>query len=65
METPTLLGYLARFGSFSMQSELLCTEGLTYLLQTYEDARKAMADLVRDCTGVYIDATVTWKAETP
>lgn len=65
METLPLLGYLARFGSFSMQSELLCTQGLTYLLQNYADTRSAMADLVRDSTGVVIDAAVTWKAETP
>ena len=43
MTTPTLLGYLARFGSFSAQSEVLCTQGLTYLLQEYEDARSALA----------------------
>jgi hypothetical protein len=27
---PTLLGYLAKFGSFSTQSEVLCTQGLTH-----------------------------------
>ena len=65
METPTLLGYLARFGSFSMQSEVLCTQGLTYLLQTYEDARLAMADLVNVRTGIPIASSLTWEAETP
>jgi hypothetical protein len=64
METPTLLGYLARFGSFSIQSELLCTQGLTYLLQTYEDARSAMANVVGDCTGIAIDPSLIWTAET-
>ena len=64
MAAPTLLGHLARFGSFTTQSELLCTQGLTYLLQTYEDARLAMASMVEDCTGVVIDPSLTWKAET-
>jgi hypothetical protein len=63
METPTLLGYLARFGSFSVQSELLCTQGLTYLLQTYEDARSAMAKVVGDCTGIVINPSLIWRAE--
>ena len=48
MTTPTLLGYMARFGSFSAQSEVLCTQGLAYLLQTYEDARSALAAEVEE-----------------
>ena len=47
MESPTtLLGHPSHFGSFSTQSELLCTQGLAYLLQTHEDARSALADEV-------------------
>ena len=48
MTTPTLLGYLAKFGSFSKQSEVLCTQGLAYLLQTHEDAHSAMASRGKD-----------------
>ena len=64
MDAPTLLGHLARFGSFSTQSELLCTQGLTYLLQTHEDARLAMSHLVRDTTGIDICSSLAWEAET-
>jgi PD-(D/E)XK nuclease superfamily len=63
MTTPTLLGYLVRFGSFSMQAELLCTQGLAYLLQEHEDARSALAKEVEARTGVRIGNSVTWKAE--
>jgi len=63
MTTPTLLGYLARFGSFSTQSEVLCTQGLAYLLQTHEDARSAMADAVKARTGIGIGDSITWLAE--
>ena len=63
MPTPTLLGYLAQFSSFSSQSEVLCTQGLTYLLQTYEDARSALAKEVKDRTGVEIGDSIRWLAE--
>jgi hypothetical protein len=45
MTTPTLLGYLARFSSFSTQSEVLCTQGLAYLLREHADARSALAGM--------------------
>lgn len=63
MATPMLLGYLARFGSFSAQSEVLCTQGLTYLLRTHEDARAALADTVELLTGLAIGDSLTWLAE--
>jgi len=63
MTTPTLLGYLARFGSFSMQSEVLSTQGLAYLLQTHEDGRSAMADEVEARTGIAIGDSLTWLPE--
>jgi hypothetical protein len=63
MTTPTLLGYLARFGSFSAQSEVLCTQGLTYLLQEYEDARSALAAEVAARTGIVNVNPLTWHAE--
>lgn len=63
MTTPTLLGYLARFGSFSTQSEVLCTQGLAYLLREHKDARSALAGEVRTRTGIEIGDSVTWLAE--
>ena len=63
MMTPTLLGYLANFGSFSTQSELLCTQGLTYLLQTYKSARSALADEVKARTGIGIGDSLAWLPE--
>jgi hypothetical protein len=65
MTTPTLLGYLARFGSFSVQSEVLCTQGLAYLLREHEEARSALAKEVEARTGVRIGDSLTWKAEAP
>lgn len=58
-----LLGYLARFGSFSSQSELLCTQGLTHLLQTHKDARVAMAREIGRLTGVEVSRELSWQAE--
>ena len=58
-----LLGHLARFGSFWTQSELLCTQGLTYLLQTYGNARSALANEIAERTGVETDNSLTWYAE--
>lgn len=63
MTMPTLLGYLAGFGSFSKQSEVLCTQGLTFLLREHEDARSALANEVKARTGVWIGDSLTWKAE--
>ena len=63
MTAPTLLGYLARFGSFSAQSEVLCTQGLTYLLQEYEDARSALAAEVAARTGIVNVEPRPWHAE--
>jgi hypothetical protein len=63
MAEPTLLGYLARFGSFSAQSEVLCTQGLRYLLHEHADAHSALANEVEARTGVRIGASLTWRAE--
>ncbi len=63
MTTATLLGHLARFGSFSTQSELLCTQGLAYLLREHHNARSALASEVRARTGVEIGAALTWLPE--
>jgi len=63
METPTLLGHLARFSSFSTQSEVLCTQGLTYILETQGDACSALAEEVAARTGVIIGDSLKWLAE--
>jgi hypothetical protein len=61
--TSTLLGYLARFASFSAQSEVLCTQGLAYLLQEHEEARTALAGEVEAQTGIRINDSLTWIPE--
>lgn len=63
MTEATILGYLARFCSFTTQSEVLCTQGLTYLLREYEDARSALARKVEVRTGVDIGDSLTWRPE--
>ncbi len=63
MEASTLLGYLARFGSFSTQSEVLCTQGLAYLLRTHAEAYALMANEVEARTGVVIDDSLEWHPE--
>lgn len=63
MTSPTLLGHLARFASFTMQSELLCTQGLAYLLNTYKEAHSGMADAVEARTGVRIGDSLKWVPE--
>ncbi len=40
-----LMGHLAQFSSFSKQGEVLCTQGLKYLLEN-SDARVAFADWI-------------------
>ena len=65
MTAKTLLGHLAQFGSFSTQSEVLCTQGLAYLLQTHKDAHSALADEVETRTGIAIGNSITWLAEPP
>lgn len=63
MTMPTLLGHLAKFGSLSMQAEVLCTQGLTHILQTHSDAGAAMATVIREHTGIVIDPSLTWVPE--
>lgn len=59
----TLLGHLAQFGSFSSQGEVLCTQGLTYLLCEHHDARSAIADELAARAGVSVSHDLTWLAE--
>lgn len=59
----TLLGYLARFASFTTQSEVLCTQALAYLLQEHEEARTALAGEVEVRTGISINDSLKWIPE--
>lgn len=59
----TLLGHLAEFGSFFCQGELLCTQGLAYLLKEHPDARLAFANELAARTGVTVNHDLTWRAE--
>ena len=63
MPDTTLLGFLARFSSFSTQSEVLCTQGLAYLLRSHEDARSALAHKIQAVTGVAVGGSLAWLAE--
>lgn len=59
----TLLGHLSQFASFSKQGEVLCTQGLAYLLREYREAQSALADQIAAATGVRIGDSLTWRAE--
>jgi hypothetical protein len=63
MTGPTLLGHLAQFCSFTSQSEVLCTQGLTYLLQEHEEARTALVGTVEAHTGIRISDSLRWIPE--
>lgn len=57
-----LLTHLAQFGSFYSQGELLCTQGLTYLLEN-SDARVAFRDFISNRAGYQVSADLEWRAE--
>jgi hypothetical protein len=59
----TLLGRLAQFGSFSGQGEVLCTQGLAYLLKEHPNARSAFADEIAARAGVSVSHDLTWLPE--
>jgi len=59
----TLLGHLSQFGSFSTQGEVLCTQGLAYLLREHPDAQSAFTAEIASVTGVTIGNDLTWRAE--
>ena len=63
MPESILLGHLARFGAFSAQSEVLCTQGLTHLLSAHEDARMAFSAEVTSRAGVTVAEDLKWLAE--
>ena len=57
-----LLTHLAQFSSFSKQGEVLCTQGLTYLLEN-SDARAALSSFLSGQAGLTVDSDLTWRAE--
>lgn len=57
-----LLTHLAQFGSFYSQAELLCTQGLTYLLEN-PDARVAFRDFISNRAGYQLSTELEWRAE--
>lgn len=58
----TLLGHLAQFAAFAAQGELLCTQGLAYLLQ-HPDADAALRAALPARTGFPLDDNLSWVAE--
>ena len=57
-----LLGHLAQFASFSKQSEVLCTQGLAYLMRNAEGER-AFCELIGEAAGCAVEAGLHWRAE--
>lgn len=57
-----LLGHLARFSSFSTQGEVLCTQGLAFLLRN-SAASKALMTYLQAGAGTAVSEEVTWLPE--
>ncbi len=57
-----ILGHLAQFGTFSQQGELLCTQGLAYLLRDAE-AERVFTGLISSATGHSLSPGLRWQAE--
>lgn len=57
-----LLGHLAQFASFSQQGELLCTQGMTFILRD-PSANRAFTGYVSRITGTMLPDTLEWKPE--
>lgn len=62
MGNRTVAGYLAQSGWLSQQGEVLCTQGLTFLLSD-EGLRAAFGRYLSDRTGVAVGGDVVWLAE--
>lgn len=57
-----LLGHLAQFGTFARQGELLCTQGLAFLLRRPEYERH-FVDLISTASGCSVSPGLRWLAE--
>ena len=62
MQVRRLLSHLAQFSSFSNQGELLCTQGLAYLLEN-AGAGAAFGDCISKRAGRTVELDLTWRAE--
>lgn len=62
MSKRTVAGYLAQSGWLSQHGEVLCTQGLTFLLND-SGLRDAFGRYLSDRTGVAIDGDAAWLAE--
>jgi hypothetical protein len=56
------MGHLAQFSSFFKQGEVLCTQGLSYLLQDL-DARRAFAGYLSEQVGRSVHPSAIWRTE--
>ena len=57
-----LLGHLCQFASFGSQAEVLCTQGLTFLLG-HPGVNAVFARLIEDVARVSLPQGLTWRAE--
>ena len=62
MRVRRLLSHLAQFASFSNQGELLCTQGLAYLLENPE-VGAAFGVCISKRAGKPVGSDLTWRAE--
>jgi hypothetical protein len=58
----TVLGHLSSFNVFASQGELLCTQGLAFLLRD-STASRALAGRISDVTAIPMQPELTWFAE--
>ena len=58
----TLLGHLSQFSSFTSQGELLCTQGLTFLLRNRE-AAGAFTRMLGERSSAPLNNALTWRTE--
>lgn len=57
-----ILGHLAQFSSFSTQGEVLCTQGLAFVLRD-PGASSALTAEIACRTGIEFSGDLTWRAE--
>ena len=58
----TILGFLSQFHSLSSQGEVLCTQGLAFILQD-PAANRTFARALEEWTGISVPDDLRWRAE--
>jgi hypothetical protein len=58
----TLLGHLAQFSALQSQGEMLCTQGLAFVLQD-PGASAAFAEALGRWSGIEVPVNLSWRAE--